>query len=99
MTERLSYENGLEIGYERGLKAAYEDPNVLESYGWGRGYDDALDDARAAVARMCGHTKYEGCVPCHHDDAVAAIEALRVRAVARELTELGQELAQGQDPA
>lgn len=27
--------------------------------------------------RACGHTKYEGCAPCAHDDAVAAIEALR----------------------
>ena len=36
-----------------------------------------LDAAREAVMRTCGHTKYEGCSPCLHDDAIAAIDALR----------------------
>jgi hypothetical protein len=35
-----------------------------------------LSAARAAVYRTCGHTKYEGCSPCAHDDAVAAIDGL-----------------------
>ena len=41
------------------------------------GYEEALDAAREAVTRTCGHTKYEGCSPCLHDDAIAAIDALR----------------------
>lgn len=39
--------------------------------------DEALCDARDAVRLVCGHTKYEGCRPCPHDDAVAAIDGLR----------------------
>jgi hypothetical protein len=41
------------------------------------GRADALAEAREAVYRTCGHTKYEGCLPCAHDDAAAAIDALR----------------------
>jgi hypothetical protein len=40
------------------------------------GRKDALSAARAAVYRTCGHTKYEGCSPCAHDDAAAAIDAI-----------------------
>ena len=43
---------------------------------WRLGYAAAVRDAVEAVRRTCGHTKYEGCPPCPHDDAVAAIEAL-----------------------
>lgn len=39
-------------------------------------YNKALRDAVEAVSRRCGHTKYEGCLPCLHDEAVSAIEAL-----------------------
>lgn len=35
-----------------------------------------VNRAREAVYRTCGHTKYEGCSPCAHDDAAAAIDAL-----------------------
>lgn len=35
-----------------------------------------IRDVVAAIYRTCGHTKYAGCSPCAHDDAVAAIEAL-----------------------
>ena len=35
-----------------------------------------LDAAREAVMRTCGHTKYEGCSPCAHDDALAAIDGM-----------------------
>ena len=38
---------------------------------------DALDAAREAVTRTCHHTKYDGCRPCSHDTAAAAIDALR----------------------
>lgn len=48
-----------------------------EADGRWRGWDEALDAAREAVMRTCGHTKYEGCSPCLHDDARAAIDALR----------------------
>lgn len=41
------------------------------------GYAAALRDAVAAIYRTCGHTKYEGCSPCPHDEAVTAIKALR----------------------
>ena len=41
-----------------------------------KAYAAAVSDAVEAVSRTCGHTKYEGCPPCPHDDAVAAIEAL-----------------------
>ena len=39
-------------------------------------YDIALQDATKAITRLCHHTKYEGCSPCPHDDAVHAIEQL-----------------------
>lgn len=48
-----------------------------ETDGRRRGWNEALDAAREAVMRTCGHTKYEGCSPCLHDDALAAIDALR----------------------
>ena len=48
-----------------------------EADGRWRGWTEALDAAREAVMRTCGHTKYEGCSPCLHDDATAAIDALR----------------------
>ena len=39
-------------------------------------YDIALQDSTKAITRLCHHTKYEGCSPCPHDDAVHAIEQL-----------------------
>ena len=36
-----------------------------------------LDAARDAAARTCGHTKHAHSLPCAHDDALAAIDALR----------------------
>lgn len=68
MTERLSYENGVEVGYERGLKAAYEDPNILASHSWSQGYAAGLDAARDAVAAL----KYADPYP-----ALVVIDALR----------------------
>ena len=47
--------------------------------GFDLGYAAAVRDAVEAVSRTCGHTKYEGCPPCAHDDAVAAIEGLEVK--------------------
>ena len=44
---------------------------------WDRAYAAGLDAARTAVIRTCHHTKYEGCRPCSHDTAAAAIDALR----------------------
>lgn len=40
-------------------------------------YRAALDAAREAVTRTCGHTKHQGGRSCAHDDALAAIDALR----------------------
>ena len=48
-----------------------------EADGRWRGWTDALNTAREAVARTCHHTKYDGCRPCSHDTAAAAIDALR----------------------
>ena len=39
--------------------------------------DRVLKEAREAVARTCGHTKHQGGRSCAHDDAIAAIDALR----------------------
>jgi hypothetical protein len=51
-----------------------------EANKYANGYDagraEALREAREAVYRTCGHTKYEGCSPCAHDDAADAIDAL-----------------------
>jgi hypothetical protein len=52
--------------HEKWAKHAYDD-----------GYAAALLDAVVAVYRTCGDTKCEGISPCAHDDAVAAIDALR----------------------
>ncbi len=41
------------------------------------GYERGLRDAVEAVTRTCAHTKYEGYLPCQHDDAITAIDALR----------------------
>ena len=48
-----------------------------EADGRWRGWTEALDAAREAVARTCGHTKHQGGRSCAHDDALAAIDALR----------------------
>ena len=77
MSERLSYENGVEVGYERGLKAAHEDPNILASYSWTQGYVVGLDAARDALNPLL-HEE-----PCDCDDcrlittAQVLIDALR----------------------
>ena len=49
-----------------------------QSEAWEQGFHHALDAAREAVARQCGHTKsvstnYE----CDHDRAIAAINDLQ----------------------
>ena len=48
-----------------------------QSEAWEQGFHHALDAAREAVARTCGHTKHQGGRSCAHDDALAAIDALR----------------------
>lgn len=71
MTERLSYENGVEVGYERGLKATHEDPNILASYSWSQGYNAGLDAAREAIHNL------DSSGVIYEADALAAIDALR----------------------
>lgn len=44
--------NELQRAYERGLKAAHEDPNILVSYSWTHGYAAGLDAAREAIAAL-----------------------------------------------
>ena len=88
MSERLSYENGVEVGYERGLKAAHEDPNILASHSWDQGFASGLDAAREAVAAVEQYVNipYESPSPAMNGeqgdwlwrrDALAAIDALR----------------------
>ena len=49
----------------------------VRDYGGHRAFALGVQAAWEAVMRTCGHTKYEGCSPCLHDDALAAIDALR----------------------
>ena len=37
---------------------------------------EAFAEVVEALTALCAHTKYEGCLPCPHDDAVAAIKGL-----------------------
>lgn len=38
--------------------------------------EDERERAVQRVYRACGHTKYEGCRPCIHDEIIAALRAL-----------------------
>lgn len=51
---------------------------IAEADGRWRGWHEALDAARDAVAGQCGHTKsVSNIYECDHDRALAAIDALR----------------------
>lgn len=40
-------------------------------------WDHALDEAVRQILFECGHTKYEGCRPCIHDEIAERVEKLR----------------------
>lgn len=42
--------------------------------------EQAIRDCIAEVYRSCGHTKYEGCRPCAHDDVANDLTALLAEA-------------------
>ena len=52
LTHEREWIEARDAGYEAGLKATHEDPNILASYSWSQGYAAALDAAREAVAAL-----------------------------------------------
>lgn len=50
LTHEREWIEARDAGYEAGLKAAHEDPNILASYSWSQGYAAALSEAFEAVS-------------------------------------------------
>lgn len=52
---------------------------VTRDDSYAAGQRDMLARCVEAVYRSCGHTKFEGCAPCAHDDVAATLRTLGER--------------------
>ena len=80
VTPVVDYHLGVYCCCDR-LRACEQRVRLHAALSWEQGFEEGrtagLDAAREAVTRTCHHTKYDGCRPCSHDTAAAAIDALR----------------------